>query len=123
MMIQATTNGAKCQYYHDILPNTEKRYQKMIEMKRGGKLCCITPNEYTSTRNKRYMNTNLHYNSEHANLGMASIKGSMPAERVDDLMKERLHDLGLKMEKHTQAQLNTELKLILDSKMEQYFQR
>ena len=38
MMIQASTNGAKCQYYHDILPNTEKRYQKMIEMKRGGKL-------------------------------------------------------------------------------------
>ena len=44
------------------------------------------------------MNLNLHYDSDPLNLGMASIKDSMPAERVENLVKERLHEFGLKME-------------------------
>ena len=32
------------------------------------------------------------------NLGMARIEGSMPAERVKNLVKERLKEFGLKME-------------------------
>ena len=44
------------------------------------------------------MNLNLHYDSDPLNLEMARIKDSMPAERVENVVKERLHDLGLKME-------------------------
>ena len=44
------------------------------------------------------MNLNLHYDSDPLNLGMVRIKGSMPAERVENLVKERLHEFGLKME-------------------------
>ena len=44
------------------------------------------------------MNLNLHYDSDPVNLGMVIIKGSMPAERVENLVKERLHKFGLNME-------------------------
>ena len=44
------------------------------------------------------MNLNLHYDSDLVNLGMARIKGSMPAEKEENLVKERLHEFGLKME-------------------------
>ena len=44
------------------------------------------------------MNLNLHYDSDPVNLGMVRIKDSMPSERVENLVKARLHEFGLKME-------------------------
>ena len=44
------------------------------------------------------MNLNLHYDSDPVNLGMVRIKGSMPAKRVGNLVKRKLHEFGLKME-------------------------
>ena len=44
------------------------------------------------------MNLNLHYDSDPVNLGMVRIKGSMLAKRVENLVKERLHEFGLKMQ-------------------------
>ena len=44
------------------------------------------------------MNLNLYRDSDPVNLGMIRIKGSMPAERVENLVKERLHEFGLNME-------------------------
>ena len=44
------------------------------------------------------MNLNLHHDSDPVNLEMIRIKGSMPAERVENLVKERLHEFGLNME-------------------------
>ena len=73
--------------------------KKMIAIKKGaGKFCSVTLDEYTSTRSRRYMNLNLHYDSNPLNLGMVRIKGSIPAERVENLLKERLHEFGLKIE-------------------------
>ena len=61
----------------------------MIEIKRGAKkFCSVTLDEYTSTRNKRYMNINLHYDSDPVNLGMVRIEGTLPAERVENLVKD-----------------------------------
>ena len=36
------------------------------------------------------MNLNLHYDSDPVNLEMVRIKGSMPAERVENLVKETI---------------------------------
>ena len=73
--------------------------KKMIEIKKvAGKFCSVTLDEYTRTRSRRYMNSNLHYDSDPVNLGLVRIKGFMPAERVKNLVKERLHEFGLKME-------------------------
>ena len=71
----------------------------MIKIKKGaGKFCSVTLDEYTSTRSRRYMSINLHYDSDSVNLGMVRIKGSMPVEIVENLVEERLHEFGLKME-------------------------
>ena len=43
------------------------------------------------------MNLNLHYDLDPVYLGMVRIKGSMPAERVENLVKERLDEFGLMM--------------------------
>ena len=73
--------------------------KKMAAIKKGAEnFCSVTLDEYTSTRRRRYMNLNLHYDSDPVNLEMVRIKGSMPAERVENLVKERLHEFGLKME-------------------------
>ena len=73
--------------------------KKMTEIKKeAGKFCSVTLDEYTSIRSRRYMNVNLHYDPHPVNLGMVRIKGSIPAERVENLVKGRLHEFGLKME-------------------------
>ena len=73
--------------------------KKMIEIKKGARnFCSVTLDEYTSTRSRRYMNLNQHYDSDPLDLGMVRIKGSMPAERAENLVKERLHEFGLKKE-------------------------
>ena len=63
----------------------------------AGKLCTITFDEYASTSNKKFIN-NFCCNEEHINLGVARIKGSMPAKEIEDLVKKRLHEFALKME-------------------------
>ena len=72
--------------------------KKMIEMKKGaGKAYSITP-EYTSTRSRKCMNLNQNLDSDHFNLGIAGIKSFLPAKRVEDLVKEKLREFGLKVE-------------------------
>ena len=44
------------------------------------------------------MNVNLHYDLHPVNFGMVRIKGSIPAERVENSVKGRLHEFGFKME-------------------------
>ena len=71
----------------------------MIKMKkRAEKFCSINLDKSTSSRSRKYINLNLHCDSDHVNLEMARIKGSMPAKRVENLEKERLQKFGLKME-------------------------
>ena len=66
--------------------------KKMIEIKKvAGNFCSVTFDECTSTRRRRHMNLNLHYDLDPVNLGMVRIKGSMPAEKVENLVKARLH--------------------------------
>ena len=53
----------------------------MKQNKRAEKFCSVTHDEYTSTRSRRYMNLNLHYDLDLVGLEMVRIKGSKPAER------------------------------------------
>ena len=61
----------------------------------------ISVDEYTSSRNRRYMTINLHDEQSIVTcLGMIRVEGSLPAERAVDLTKERLSEFGLEVEKH-----------------------
>lgn len=53
--------------------------------------------EWTSTRNRRYMNVNAHDDQDTWNLGLKRIVGSMDAEKCVKLLEEILSEYGLSL--------------------------
>lgn len=60
----------------------------------------LTIDEYTSFQNKRFMSLNLHGLETYWNLGVVMIQGTMPAERVKELVDSQLQRLKLNMNDH-----------------------
>ena len=61
----------------------------------------LSVDEYTSTKNRRYMCLNLHgRESEVIGLGMIRVHGTLPAEKAVQLTQKKLDEFGLKIEKH-----------------------
>lgn len=58
----------------------------------------LTFDEWTSKKNKRYMNINLHFKNEHRNLGLIRINTSASAENLVRLISERLNLFNLNLE-------------------------
>lgn len=61
--------------------------QKLLSLKLNGSKFAATLDEWTSMKNTRYININLHYSVEYneiryVNLGMVKIDGSCPADRM-----------------------------------------
>lgn len=73
-------------------------FQLMV--RNAGTRFSLTMDEYTSIQNKRFMNINLHTECEHWNLGVFRIEGSMTAEKVVELMNEKLATYSLNLEDH-----------------------
>lgn len=70
-----------------------------IELSQGSRFC-ITFDEWTSSRNRRYMNLILHGKASKIwNLGLVRCKGSMSAERCLDLVITKIESYNLSMEK------------------------
>ena len=55
----------------------------------------ITLDEYTSLQNKRYLNINVHEQTNRWSLGLVCIKGSFTSERVEEAVRKKLNDFGL----------------------------
>ena len=55
----------------------------------------LTFDEWTSNKNRRYMNVNLHAHDKFWNLGLCRIHGSMPAEKCVKLLQERLVEFNI----------------------------
>lgn len=67
----------------------------------AGKRFSISVDEYTSTKNRRYMCLNLHgQDSEVIGLGMIRVQGSLPAEKAVQLTRKKLEEFGLSVENH-----------------------
>ena len=60
----------------------------------------VSLDEYTSIQNIRYMNVNVHSRNNFWNLGMKKINGKMPAEKVLDLLIEKLHEYKIDLNQH-----------------------
>ncbi|CAG9820962.1 unnamed protein product [Phaedon cochleariae] len=58
----------------------------------------LTFDEWTSQKNHRYLNINVHQNENHFNLGLVRINGSATAEHCITLVKERLTSFGLDLD-------------------------
>ena len=70
-----------------------------IEISSGSQFPVLL-DKYTSARNRHYLNINLHLFTKFWNLGMTSITGSLPAEKIVDLVKNKLSDFNLLMKRH-----------------------
>lgn len=58
----------------------------------------LTLDEWTSIKNRRYMNINVHRsNNKFWNLGLCCIHGSMPAERCISVIKSKLKEFGISL--------------------------
>jgi hypothetical protein len=60
----------------------------------------ITLDEYTSLKNRRFINVNVHQENEHWNLGLKRISGSLPAEKAVAVVTEKLEEFGLSIVDH-----------------------
>ena len=76
-------NCCKLYQFKIIKENFSKQFTNLIL---NGTRFTISIDEYSSRRNRRFMNINLQINEKFWNLGMQRIIGSMPAERVVDLV-------------------------------------
>lgn len=104
---------SKCGFYFPTSPNTIRsiveNYSDFVKTKvikvlqslinRGQRLS-LTFDEWTSQKNQRYLNVNVHHIGTHFNLGLIRIYGSCTAEHCISLIKERLNNFGLDLETH-----------------------
>lgn len=81
-------------YYETAKSNVMKKIRNHTSI--DGRFS-LTLDEWTSMRNRRYLNVNLHFNKQHINLGLQRIAGSCNAEKTVDLLKEvKLRDFEIK---------------------------
>lgn len=67
----------------------------------SGQRFSLTFDEWTSTQNRRFMNLNVHEAGKYFwNLGLVRVFGSMPAEKCIYLLKMRLIDFEIKLDKN-----------------------
>lgn len=66
--------------------------------KKLGERFSLTFDEWTSARNRRYMNVNVHSQAQYWSLGLIRVHGSMPAEKCITLLQEKLTQFNLSLE-------------------------
>ena len=69
--------------------------EKISELKLNWTRFSYTCDEWTSTRNRRFMNLNIHFNDDYYSLGLVRVIGSMPMKKLKDLFGKRLSEFGL----------------------------
>ena len=68
---------------------------KFTKLKEQNQKFSLTFDEWTSRKNQRYLNINVHYKEKHFNLGLVRILGSCTAEHCVNLVEERLKSCKL----------------------------
>ena len=70
---------------------------KIREIQETNNRFSISFDESTSTRNRRFINLNLHFPVGLQSLGLILVKGSIVTERAIELVQERLHEYALSL--------------------------
>lgn len=73
----------------------DKIKSEISEAKNTGLRLSVTNDESTSTRNRRFMNVNVHFAEIFKSLGMARVHGSLPGEKCAELVLKRLQDYNI----------------------------
>ena len=70
---------------------------KIREFKETNNRFSISFDKSTTTRNRRFINLNLHFSVGFQSLGLIRVKGSLRTERAIELVQERLHEYALSL--------------------------
>lgn len=74
-----------------------KTMQEIHERVAEGQSVSLTLDEWTSVSNERYININTHFtDGVMINLGLVMVTGSLPADKILEIVKEVLADFGFK---------------------------
>ena len=85
-----------------VLQYADKIKQEVVheisQLKLSNEAFSLTLDEWTSNKNRRYMNINVHRsNNKFWNLGLCRIRGSMSAERCVIVIKSKLKEFGISL--------------------------
>jgi hypothetical protein len=80
-------------------------------IKKKGKKFCITLDEWTSKRNRRYLKINVHHFTEDFNLVLVPIASSCDGKKTLELVSERLQMFNLDLATYIVAATNLVLLL------------
>lgn len=81
-------------FYEEAERDTINRIK---ELKAEDRKFSITLDEWTSLRNRRFLNVNLHSDQNPINLGLIRIKNTCPSEEIERLTNEKLNEFNLRM--------------------------
>lgn len=84
-------------FFKEFENSVAKLKEQITQEKVDGKRFSLCIDEATSSQNTRYLNLNLHFTENVYSLGVIRINGSLPAERLVDLVKDRLSYFGISM--------------------------
>ena len=71
-------------------------------LKTGNRLC-VTLDEWTSLRMRRYFGINVHLDGEPKGIGMMRIHGTHDAAAAEEHLRDKLKEYGISLEKHVVA--------------------
>lgn len=81
-------------FYCEAKAKTMQEIQKRVA---EGQSASLTLDEWTSVNNKRYININTHFaDGVMINLGLVLVNGSLPADKIVEIVKDVLADFGFK---------------------------
>lgn len=82
---------------HKFFEEAKQKTISEIKLLKVGKFS-VTLDEWSSLKNRRYLNVNIHApNGKFFNLGLKKINGSCPAEKVEQLLVEKLYEFDLRL--------------------------
>ena len=85
--MSVTIERSGCQKHEQV---TEEVKEKLAKMKAQNVKFCLTTDDYTSGRNRRYVNVNCHSKGDFFSFDVPRAQGSMPAEKKIELIEARL---------------------------------
>lgn len=81
--------------YSNSVRNSLKK--ELTELKLNGTKFSLTFDEWTSIRNRRYLNINIHSEKKIWNIGLTRVSGSMPATKCVEVVNCKLEEHGLSL--------------------------
>ena len=87
-------------YAEDVKKNIKSEISKYLK---SGHRLCVTLDEWTSLRLRRYFGINVHIHGEPKGIGMMRIIGTHDAAAAEVHLRAKLEEYGVSLEKHVVA--------------------